>query len=131
MYPHSFEEEFGNFLCYDTLLAHRQYRHLRKSIHNQKYTSITLLGGREPKQIVHANGFPWLAGSRHRSVQSLLLDGWFCNGTNNAGSNIFSNILSEYWPIKILLRYFHSFLHTKVSCDPTVMHLLNHLGMLG
>lgn len=103
MYPHLFKEEFGSVLCCDTLLVGRQYRHLRKIFHNQKYTVITTLGIREARHIVHGDGFPRLAGSRKKSVHSLLLDGWLSDGTGSAGSNIFPNIQSKFWPIKVLL----------------------------
>jgi len=49
MNPHSFKEEFGNVLFYDTFLVGYQYSHLRKYIDNQKYTVIIVLGGREAR----------------------------------------------------------------------------------
>jgi len=64
MYPYSFKEEFGNVLYYDTLLASRQYSHLRKYFHNHKHTVITMLGRREAQHIVHGDGFSRLARSR-------------------------------------------------------------------
>jgi len=92
MYPHSFKEEFGSVLCCDTLLAGRQYSHLRKFVHDQKYTVITVLGRREARHIVHGDGFPRLVGSRHSSVHALLPDGWLGDGVGNARSDLFSNI---------------------------------------
>ena len=103
MYQYSFKEEFGSVLRGDTLLAGRQYSHLRKSVHDHKYTVITMLGRREARHIVHGDGFPRLAGSRQRSVHTLLLDGWLGDGAGSAGSNIFPNIQSEFGPIKVLL----------------------------
>ena len=92
MYPYSFKEEFGSVLGCDTLLVSRKYSHLRKFVHDHKYIVFTMLGGREDRNIVHGDGFPWLAGSRHRSVQALLLDGWLGDGASSARSNISANI---------------------------------------
>lgn len=103
MYPHLFEKDFSSVLYYDTLLAGCQYVHLREFVHDHKYTVTTMFGGREAKQIVHGDVFPRLVGSRQRSVQALLLDGWFGYGIGNARSYIFSNIPSEFWPIKARL----------------------------
>lgn len=64
------------------------------------------------------------------SVQALLLDGWLSDGVGSAVPNIFPNVQSKFAPIKVLLEYNHGFLHTKVSYDPTVVRLLNHLGTL-
>jgi len=103
MYPYAFEEDFGNVLYFDTLLASRQYSHLRKFSHDHKYIVITMLGRREVRNIVHRDGLPWLAGSRQKSVQTLLLDGWFDDGAGSVGSDIFPNIWSEFGPIKVIL----------------------------
>lgn len=103
MYPHSFREDFCSVPCCDTLLASRQYNHLRESIHNHKYIVITMLGRREARKIVHGDGLPGLVGSRKRSVHAFLLDGWLGDGISNAGSDIFSNILSVFWLIKRLM----------------------------
>ena len=43
---------------------------------------------------------------------------------------IFPYIKLDFRPIKVILQYNHSFLHTKVSCDLTVVHLPNQLGTL-
>jgi len=68
MYPHSFKEEFDSVLYCDTLFAGHQHSHLRKSVHDHKYTVITMLGRREARHIVHGDGFPQLASSSKRSV---------------------------------------------------------------
>jgi len=81
MYPHSFKEEFGSVLYYDTLLASSHYSHLIKFVHDHKHTVITMLSRRETS-----------VGSTKRSVQALLLDGWLDYGTGHARSNIFPNI---------------------------------------
>jgi len=49
MYPHSFKEEFGSVLYCDTLLTYCQYNHLRKFVHDHKYTIITMFGRRESR----------------------------------------------------------------------------------
>ena len=103
MYPHSFKEDFGIVLCCDTLLTSRQHSHIRKYVHDHKYIVITMLGRREARHIVYGDGFTQLDGSRQRSVQALLLDGWLVDGKGSIGSNMFPNILSEFWPIKVLL----------------------------
>lgn len=68
MYSYSFKEEFGSVLCYDSLLAGYQYGHLRKSIHDQKYTVITMLDRKEARQIVHGDGFLGLYGSKKTTI---------------------------------------------------------------
>ena len=40
-----------------------------------------MLGRREVKNIVHGDGFPGMDGSRKRSVQVLLLNGWLGDDT--------------------------------------------------
>ena len=84
MYPCLFKEEFVNFLYCDILLSNCQYSHLIKFVHNHKYTVITMLGRRDAIHIVHGDGFPWLVGSRQRSVQALLLNGWLGDGAGSA-----------------------------------------------
>ena len=103
MYPYSFKEEFCSVLCCDALLARRQYIHLRKYVHNHKYTVITMLGIREVRHIDHGDGFPRMVGSRKRSAQTLLLDRWISDGTRSVGSDIFPNIQLEFWRKKLLL----------------------------
>lgn len=89
-------------LCFDTLLTGHQYSNLRKFVQNHKYTVITMLGRRDARHIVHGDGFPRLVGNRE-SVQVLLLDGWIGDGACSTESDIFPNIQSEFWPIKVLL----------------------------
>ena len=84
MYPHFFKEDFGSVLCYDKLLTGRQYIHIRKSIHNGKYTIITMIGRREVRHIIHGDGFPRLIRGRQRGIEALLLDGRFGNGAGSA-----------------------------------------------
>ena len=92
MYPYTLKEYFFHVLYYDTLLTCCKYSHLRKFFHDHKYITITMLGRREARHIVHGDGFPRMAGSRQRSVQALLLDGWLGDGRGSAGSNIFPKI---------------------------------------
>ena len=84
MYPYSFKEEFGSVLCHDAILASRQYSHLKKKIHDQKYTIIPMLGISEARHIMHGDGFPGIVGSSQRSVHALLLDGWLGDGASSA-----------------------------------------------
>ena len=60
----------------------------------------------------------------------MLLDGWFGNGVGNVGFNVPPNILTKVQPIKIILKYFHYFLYSKLSNDPTIVRLPNDLGTL-
>ena len=60
----------------------------------------------------------------------MLLDGWFGNGTGNAGSNVLLDILSKVWPIEILLQYCHYFLDPEMPSDLIIVRFPNHLGML-
>jgi len=63
---------------------------------------ITMLHRRKNIHIVHGDGFPRLDRSGKRGVHNLILNGWFGDGTSTARFDIFSNILSKFWPIKII-----------------------------
>jgi hypothetical protein len=48
----------------------------------------------------------------------------------SAISDILVDIMSNFWPIKMLLKNDHSFLHAKMSCHLTVVGFPNRLCTL-
>lgn len=62
-----------------------------------------MLGGRKHKHIIHRDGFLGLVKSMQRSIETFLLNGSLGDGTRSAGFDVFGNIMSEIWPIKLLL----------------------------
>ena len=95
MYPHSFKEEFSSGFCCDILLAGRHYGHLSESVDDHKHTVIVVLSRRRARHVIHGDGFPRSTKGRQRSIEALLLDGWFGNGTVSAGSDVFRDVLSK------------------------------------
>jgi hypothetical protein len=130
VYPHSFKEEFSSGFCYDILLAGHHNGHLRESVDDHKNTIISMLSRRKARHVIHRDGFPRSTRGRKRSIEALLLDGRFGNGTSSVGLDVLPDILSKVRPIKILLQYFHIFLEPEMPSDPTIVHLPNHLGTL-
>ena len=89
MYPHSFKEEFSSGLhC-----ASHHNGHLRESIDDYKNIVISMLSRRNSQHVIDGDGFPRLTRGRKRSIEALLLDGRFGNGTGNAGSDVLPYIL--------------------------------------
>ena len=95
MYPHSFKEEFSSGFCCDILLAGRHYGHLRESVNDHEHIVIFMLSRRKAQHVIHGDGFPRLTRGRKRSIEALLLDGWFGNGTGSAGLDVLPNVLSK------------------------------------
>ena len=93
VYPHSFKEEFSSGFCCDHILAGRHNGHLRESVDEHKSIVAAMLSRRKARHVIHADGFPRSTRGRQRSVEALLLDGWFGNG---AGSNVLPNILTNF-----------------------------------
>ena len=60
----------------------------------------------------------------------MLLDGWFGNGTGNAGLDVLPDVMSKVWPIEITMQYCHYFLDLEMPSDLTVVRFPNHLGTL-
>jgi hypothetical protein len=130
VYPHSFKEEFSSGFCCDILLAGHHNGHLRESVDDHKNTVIAMLSRRKARHVIHRDGFPRSTGGRKRSIEALLLDGRFGNGTSSAGLDVLPDILSKVRPIEILLQYCHGFLDPEMPSDSTVVRLPNHLGTL-
>ena len=127
---HLFKEELSSGLSYDNLLASCHNGHIKESVDGHENAVIVVLSRRKTQHVIHGDGFPRSTRSRKRSIYDLLLDGWFGNGTDSAGSNVLPSILTKVWRIKILLQYDHCFLYFEISSDLTVVYLPNHLGML-
>jgi hypothetical protein len=53
MDPYSFKEDLGSIFLFDILLAGCEDGHLRKPINDQKYTIIVILGGQNPRHVIH------------------------------------------------------------------------------
>jgi hypothetical protein len=66
MDPNSFKEDLGSICHCDILLTSCEDGHLRKLINDPKYAIISLLGGRNARNLTHSNGFPRLLRSRKR-----------------------------------------------------------------
>jgi len=130
VYPHSFKEEFNSGLCCGILLAGHHNGHLRESIDNHKNTIFAMLSRRKAQHVIHGDGFPRSTRGRKWSIEALILDGQFANGTGSARFDVLPNILSKIQPIEILLQYCHYFLNPKISSDLTIVRFPNHLGML-
>ena len=130
MYPHSFKEEFRSGFYCDILLAGHHNGHLRESVDDHKNIVITMLSRRKARHVIHRDGFPRSTRGRKRSIEALLLDGRFGDGTSSAGLDVLPNILSKVRPIKILLQYYHYFLDPEMHSDPTVVRFPNHPGTL-
>jgi hypothetical protein len=81
---------------------------LRKSIDDHKNTVIAMLSRRKARHVIHRDGFPRSIGGRKWSIEALLLDGRFGNGTSSAGLDVILDILSKVRPIEIFLQYYHS-----------------------
>ena len=60
---------------------------------------------RKARHVIHGDGFPRSTRGRKQSIEALLLDGWFGNGTGSARSNVLPDVMSKVWPIEILLQY--------------------------
>jgi hypothetical protein len=130
VYPGSFKEEFSSGFCCDILLVGHHNGDLRESVDNHKNTVIAMLSRRKARRVIHRDGFPRSTRGRKQSIEALLLDGRFGNGTSSVGLDVLPKILSKVQPIEILLQYCHGFLNTEMPSEPTVVHLQNHLGML-
>ena len=89
-----------------------------------------MLSRRKARHLIHGDGFPRSTRGRQRSIEALLLNGWFGNSASSAGSDVLPDVLSKVWPIEILLQYCHYFLDPKMPSDPTVVRFPNHLRML-
>ena len=89
-----------------------------------------MLSRRKARHVIHGDGFPRLTRGRQWSIEALLLNGWFGNGTGSVGSDVLLDVLSKVRPIEILLQYCHYFLNLKMPSDPTVVRFPNHLGTL-
>jgi hypothetical protein len=103
VYPHSFKEEFSSGFCCDILLVGHHNGHLRESVDDHKNTVIAMISRRKVQNVIHRDGFPRLIGGRKQSIEALLLDGRFGNGTSSAGLDVLPDILSKVRPTKILL----------------------------
>jgi hypothetical protein len=130
VYPHSFKEEFSSVFYCDILLAGHHNGHLRESVDYHKNTVIVMLSRRKARHVIHRYGFLRSTRGRKRSIDALLLDGWFGYGTSSARLDVLPDILSKVRPIEILLQYCHGFLHIEMPNDSTVVCLPNHLGTL-
>jgi hypothetical protein len=89
-----------------------------------------MLSRRKARHVIHRDGFPRSTGGRKRSIEALLLDGRFGNGTSSAGLDVLLDILSKVQPIEILLQHCHNFLDPEMPSNPTIVSLPNHLGTL-
>ena len=89
-----------------------------------------MLSRRKDRHVVHGDGFPRSTRGRKCSIEALLIDGWFGNGTGSARSDVLPNALSKVRPIEILLQYYHYFLDPEMPSDQTVVRFPNHLSML-
>ena len=130
MYPHSFKEEFRNGFYCDTLLTGRHNGHLQESVNNNKNTVGSMLSRRKVQHVIHGDGYLRSNRGRQRSIEAFVLDGWFGNGVDNAGSNVLPDILSKIQPIEILLQYYHSFFNFEMPNGPTVVRFPNHIRTL-
>jgi hypothetical protein len=130
MYPHSIEEELGNSLCCDALLAGDQNHHLGKSINHPKNIVISLLRGRKSQHVVHGDGFPGPFKSRQRGVHALFLNGYFGNGVGRVRPDILVDILTDFRPIEMLMKHCYCLLYAEVSCLSTVVSFPNQLCSL-
>ena len=84
MYPHSFKEEFSSGFYYDILLVGCHNGHLRESINDHENTVISMLSRRKARHVIHGDEFLKLTRVRKRSIEALLLDGWFGDDAGNA-----------------------------------------------
>ena len=103
MYPHLIKEELSSGLFCDTLLAGYHDGHLRESIDDHKNTIVVALSRRKARHLIDGDRFPRPTRIRQRSIQAFLLDGWFGNDIGGVGSNVLPNLLTKFWPVKILL----------------------------
>ena len=74
-----FKEEASSDLSCDTIFIWCQNGHLREPIENQKDIITTMLGAGKTSHVIHGDQLPGFVWDRERSVQPLLLDGWFSN----------------------------------------------------
>jgi hypothetical protein len=89
-----------------------------------------MLSRRRAQHVIHGDGFPRSTRGRKQSIEALLIDAWFGNGAGSAGSDVLPDILPKFWPIEILLQYYHCFLDPEMPNDLTIVRFPNHLGML-
>jgi hypothetical protein len=89
-----------------------------------------MLSRRKAQHVIHGDGFPRLTRGRKQSIEALLLDGRFGNGTRSEGLDVLPDILSKVQPIEILFQYCHDFPDPEMPSDPTLVCLQNHLGTL-
>ena len=130
MCPHSFKEEFRSGFCCDIILAGRHNGHLQESVHDHESKVFSMLSRRKARHVIHGDGFPRSTRGRYRSIEALLLDGRFGNGSSSEESDVLPNIMSKVRSIEILLQYFHYFLDPDMSSDPTIVQFPNHFGMI-
>jgi hypothetical protein len=84
MNPKMFKEHLSSGLNGGTLLSCYQDGHLRKPINDHKYTIITMLGRRWTRHVMDGYGLRGPIESRKRSVQPMIFNGVFGNGTSSA-----------------------------------------------
>jgi hypothetical protein len=130
VYPHSFKEEFSSGFCCDILLVGYHNVHLRESIDDHENIVVSMLSRRKARNVIHGDGFPRSTRGRQRSIEALLLDGQFGNGTDSTGSDVLPDISSKVWIIEILLQYCHYFLDPEMPNDSIIVCFPNNLGML-
>ena len=70
-------------------------------VDDQKNTVIAMLSRRKARHVIHRDGFPRSTGGRKRSIEALLLDGRFGNGTSSVGLDVLPDILSKVRTIEI------------------------------
>ena len=130
MHPNSFKESLAVASAVIFFLLGLHNGHLRESVDDQENTVVSMLSRRKARHVIHGDGFPRLTRGKKRSIEALLLDGWFGNGAGSAGLDLLLDILSNIRLIEILLQYDHCFLDPKMPNNPTVVRFPNHLGTL-
>jgi hypothetical protein len=104
MNPNICKENFSSVLGCDTLFTRCQNGYLRELVDDHKNTIMTMFGGLKPSYVIHGYGLPGIFWCRERSVQPMLLNRHFSDGTGSARPNVLADIMSNIGPIEMLLK---------------------------